>query len=103
MSLAEDARYKIIFHLADAPAHGKIHHDSNDVYYEEGKYEEGNKDEELFTFMKELKIDYYFAKIGNHTEKMISVFKQYIRVSVAKLESVDDLKSLMLNSVSKTM
>ena len=64
----------IIFHIADAPAHGTKYHDDILDDYPDG-YSTDKSSEEIFKALNEKNIHYYFGKIKNDTDKMIEVFR----------------------------
>ena len=72
LSWSDDFGTKVIFHIADAPCHGKKYHDARDRY---PAGDPSNRDEtQIFNQICERNIDYYFGKIDRITDKMIGFF-----------------------------
>jgi hypothetical protein len=65
---------KIIFHIADAPCHGKEFHNESDDY-PDGAPEDVSW-QELFNKMKAKHMNYIFFKIEKCTDKMFKKFKE---------------------------
>ena len=70
---------KIIFHMCDAPPHGKRYYPGHDYldYYPSGD-PSGIEIEDIATKMQEGNIQYYFGKINNTTDGMFQEFKRVI-------------------------
>uniref|UniRef100_A0AC34G222 VWFA domain-containing protein n=1 Tax=Panagrolaimus sp. ES5 TaxID=591445 RepID=A0AC34G222_9BILA len=85
---------KVIFHIADAPCHGRKYHAFDDSFPEgdpNGLTEVG-----LFKEIVRKKIDYYFGKINSWTDNMIDVFSNVYELTGRFLnfempESVQDV------------
>uniref|UniRef100_A0AC34FKG4 Alpha-type protein kinase domain-containing protein n=1 Tax=Panagrolaimus sp. ES5 TaxID=591445 RepID=A0AC34FKG4_9BILA len=66
---------KIIYHIADAPCHGKKYHNlkqGDDKFYDLG-HPNGLTDKRLFSKLRQIRIQYFFGKISNDTDKMIGI------------------------------
>eukprot|EP01127_Copromyxa_protea_P014418 TRINITY_DN4008_c0_g1_i2.p1 TRINITY_DN4008_c0_g1~~TRINITY_DN4008_c0_g1_i2.p1 ORF type:complete len:543 (-),score=111.67 TRINITY_DN4008_c0_g1_i2:121-1749(-) len=64
---------RLVIHLADAPCHGLKYHSCDDSYPDGDP--QGLDPEALLAQMGQLKIDYYFGRINNITDKMIQYFR----------------------------
>jgi len=73
----KDSLARIIFHFADAPAHGTQFH-SSDLH---DNFPNGHPQDpsamQLFREMQEKNISYYFGKINSSTDVMIQKFSEY--------------------------
>lgn len=69
---------RVLMHFADAPCHGNRFHDSkSDTYASYNlKDKNGLTIEDLLSRIKEKNILYYFGKINDTTDKMITQFRQ---------------------------
>ncbi|KAI6192562.1 Efk-1 [Aphelenchoides fujianensis] len=69
----EPATIRVLFHVADAPAHGDHFHLLADDEYPKG---DPNKlmPKEIFRKLRRKRIDYYFGRINHTTDKMIEQF-----------------------------
>ncbi|KAI9558286.1 hypothetical protein GHT06_015039 [Daphnia sinensis] len=81
---------RIIFHLGDAPPHGKtIFHDGR----HRDDYENGHpRDpplEELFRDMRRKKLMYYFGRINGECDRMIAAFEKYYGEKIETLDSAE--------------
>uniref|UniRef100_A0AC34GJX0 VWFA domain-containing protein n=1 Tax=Panagrolaimus sp. ES5 TaxID=591445 RepID=A0AC34GJX0_9BILA len=79
LSWSDDCGTKLIFHICDAPGHGKKYYDLPSdcslASYDNRSDHLFEKDEEFyFNILFHKKIDYYFGKINSYTDKMIKVF-----------------------------
>ncbi|XP_057380126.2 alpha-protein kinase vwkA-like [Daphnia carinata] len=100
---------RIIFHLGDAPAHGKtIFHDGR----RRDDYENGHPNDpplqELFREMRRKKLMYYFGRINGECDRMIATFERYLGEKIETVDSAEVgnvLRSVMesvMRSVSVT-
>nr|SVE70442.1 EOG090X06SH [Daphnia similis]SVE71697.1 EOG090X06SH [Daphnia similis]SVE72328.1 EOG090X06SH [Daphnia similis] len=81
---------RIIFHLGDAPPHGKtIFHDGR----HRDDYENGHRRdpplEELFRDMRRKKLMYYFGRINGECDRMIAIFERYYGEKIETLDSAE--------------
>ncbi|KZS11039.1 Uncharacterized protein APZ42_023761 [Daphnia magna] len=81
---------RIIFHLGDAPPHGKtIFHDGR----HRDDYENGHPHdpplEELFRDMHRKKLMYYFGRINGDCDRMIATFERYYGGKIETLDSAE--------------
>lgn len=101
------SKNKIIFHMGDAPNHGKSYHNmpsSKDDYYN-GFPRELNINI-LFKRIKKMNLKYFFARIKASTDKMIKEFKRIggdSIVSVLDLSSVNLFEKLVTSLVTETI
>lgn len=66
---------RVIVHIADAPAHGRLYHDdSMDDNHPDGD-PEGRDLDKLVETAASRRIDYYFAELNDSTRKMIDHFR----------------------------
>lgn len=91
LSWPQQSRTRIIYHLGDAPPHGKeMYHPDRD-YIDD--YELGHKNdpslEKLFEEMRSKELMYYFGRINGECDKMISVFETYYGDTIEKMDSTD--------------
>ena len=68
---------KFIFHIADAPSHGKLYTDSHDAF--PGGCPCGLKIEDIAKVIEQQKIQYKLLKVGTNLDRMPSVFKTHIK------------------------
>uniref|UniRef100_A0AC34EZU3 Alpha-type protein kinase domain-containing protein n=1 Tax=Panagrolaimus sp. ES5 TaxID=591445 RepID=A0AC34EZU3_9BILA len=99
----EEYGTKVIFHIADAPCHGKKYHDLDD-YYPNGD-PEGKSEVELFKQICDKNIDYYFGKINASTNKMIDIFSQAYGKHITDFNITDvlEITSAVFTAVSKSV
>ena len=107
VNLGWSSKNKVLFHVGDAPQHGPRFHNldrSADHYYDHEP--RGLQIEELLSTIKQLKINYFFAKINESTDKMIQEFKNtggHEIVQYTDLKSPDLMGLLVVDSVTKTI
>ena len=107
VNLGWSAKNKVLFHVGDAPQHGPRFHNlgsSADHYYDHEP--RSLQVEELLSTIKQLKINYFFAKINESTDKMIQEFKStggHEIVQYTDLKSPDLMSLLVIDSVTKTI
>ena len=107
VNLGWSSKNKVLFHVGDAPQHGPRFHNldrSADHYYDHEP--RGLQIEELLSTIKQLKINYFFAKINESTDKMIQEFKNtggHEIVQYADLKTPDLMSLLVVDSVTKTI
>lgn len=99
---------RVLFHIGDAPCHGKqFHIDAQDSYPSGDP--RGLKITDLLKILTEKNICYYFAEINKSTVKMIDEFSKVLncldgsKVKVVHLNSADDLSELVSSSISSTI
>ena len=63
---------RVLFHIADAPCHGREYHGDN--IKDNRPNGVGISIPEQLLRLRSMKIDYYFGRITEHTDKMIKVF-----------------------------
>ena len=89
---------RILFHVADAPCHGKQYH--NDVYDEFPNGDpRGLHARDLLNVLEGLKVKYWFAKLTDKTDKMIIEFKRLLRMATM-LEQVRKLSNNTAHKMS---
>ncbi|XP_028404560.1 alpha-protein kinase vwkA-like [Dendronephthya gigantea] len=94
---------RILFHIADSPCHGTRFHDpSVGDEYPNGD-PRGLHIEDLLSKLDELKIIYWFAKLGNTTDLMIKVFQSIMKINEIDLASADDLVGAVAGSISASV
>eukprot|EP00117_Sycon_ciliatum_P020161 scpid34954/ scgid18041/ Alpha-protein kinase vwkA; von Willebrand factor A alpha-kinase len=71
---------KLLIHIADAPCHGKQYHNGVSDSNPEGDPNRRTHDE-MMRKMAENKIQYFFGKINDSTDKMIGIFEQALQIS----------------------
>ncbi|RUP47906.1 kinase-like domain-containing protein [Jimgerdemannia flammicorona] len=77
---------KIIFHVGDAPPHGRIFTSGSDNY--PGGDPNGLRHETVLRKMRSLGILYYFGSINNSTDRMIEIFQQTLgKITVFNVKS----------------
>jgi hypothetical protein len=77
----------LVLHFADAPCHGLNYsglEKSNDDY-PNGVFSKDIPYEDIFYFLKEMKIHYYFFKLSNETDFMMKKFQEIYN----KVKTVD--------------
>uniref|UniRef100_A0A914QHB4 VWFA domain-containing protein n=1 Tax=Panagrolaimus davidi TaxID=227884 RepID=A0A914QHB4_9BILA len=95
---------KVIFHIADAPCHGKKYHNIGHDDYPNGDPKE-RTETNLFRKIKENDIDYHFGRINNTTDKMIQVFteafgKEIKQYDIKKITMTESVISAVCHSVT---
>ncbi|CAL4124210.1 unnamed protein product [Meganyctiphanes norvegica] len=77
-NLSWTAPNRLLMHFADAPCHGSRFHEGLWDRYKKDNYKDikGLKIKDLIKKLKELDIKYYFGKINESTNKMITEFKK---------------------------
>lgn len=95
---------RILYHIADAPCHGREFHDMSDDYPGGDKY--GLKIEDLLNGLNQKNVIYYFGKINSSTDKMIGEFNKRMGV-FGKPKFIDMVSctdaSKMMESVSHSV
>uniref|UniRef100_A0AC34GYA0 VWFA domain-containing protein n=1 Tax=Panagrolaimus sp. ES5 TaxID=591445 RepID=A0AC34GYA0_9BILA len=96
---------KVIFHIADAPCHGKKYHTlRGGDDYPNGDPKE-RTETSLFAKMKQKDIDYHFGRIDQTTDKMIEVFSQAYgseikQYDIKKITMTESVISAVCHSVT---
>ncbi|PAA66394.1 hypothetical protein BOX15_Mlig014772g1 [Macrostomum lignano] len=100
---SEDAGTRIIFHMADAPCHGKRFHNLSDSYPNGDP--KGRTENALFAAMKRLHIDYYFGKINSSTDRMIELFSlAYGRpITEFSVDAIANIAGSVINSITTSI
>lgn len=103
MDWSDKSGTKIIFHLGDAPPHGKgTYHNSRDDY--EAGHPSDVKLPILFSSMKQKEIMYYFGKINSSTDRMIQVFEShYGKIDTFDTKEVAKISECVTASVMKSV
>uniref|UniRef100_A0A914Z546 Alpha-type protein kinase domain-containing protein n=1 Tax=Panagrolaimus superbus TaxID=310955 RepID=A0A914Z546_9BILA len=94
---------KVIFHIADAPCHGKKYHDRDDSYPMGDP--KGRTETNLFKQITENGIDYYFGKINNSTDKMIKIFGEVYNQEITEfdIKNVTAITESVISAVSTSV
>lgn len=101
--LAWAKQTRILFHIADSPCHGTRFHDpSVGDDYPSGD-PRGLQIEHLLGKVEELKIIYWFAKLGNATDLMVQVFQGIMKINLIDLASAEDLIGAVAGSISASV
>lgn len=101
--LAWAKQTRILFHIADSPCHGTRFHDpSVGDDYPNGD-PRGLQIEHLLGKVEELKIIYWFAKLGNATDLMVQVFLGIMKINLIDLASAEDLIGAVAGSISASV
>lgn len=101
---------KLIVHFADAPCHGTKYHSLKDDY---PNGDPNNlQPEDLLRRLMAKRIDYYFMKIKNATDKMVEIFKEVyshgraefrvVQVDTAAKDFVPQVVKSITNSMIRT-
>jgi hypothetical protein len=77
----------LVLHFADAPCHGVKYsgYEKKNDNYPEGVKSKDIPYEDIFYFLKEMKIHYYFFKLSNETDLMMENFQEIYN----KVKTVD--------------
>jgi hypothetical protein len=70
---------RILFHVADAPCHGRQYHDGVLDDYPNGD-PRGLKAKDLLKVLEDKNVKYWFAKLTDKTDKMITEFTRLMRM-----------------------
>ena len=98
---------RVIFHIGDAPQHGKRFHDISarkDNYYDSEP--RGLCIEKLLSSLKIKRLNYYFGRITKHTDKMIREFESVGGKGIVQTVDMKDPSNLfneVINSISRTI
>ena len=99
---------RVLFHIADAPCHGKRFH--NGCYDSHPSGDPRGLDlTNLLRFIVENQINYYFAEINGTTFKMIDEFNKELsmlsgnEIKSCSLKNVKDLEMLATNSITNSI
>ena len=94
LSWPEKSGSRILFHLADAPPHGKERYHNHGDNYPNG-HPRDKPLETLFREMHQKKLSYYFGRINKECDKMVRVFEIYYG---SKIDSLDTSKASLISS-----
>ena len=68
---------RILFHIGDAPCHGRKYHDTRTP----DEFPDGDPNgiiiEEMLDKLYQSQVEYYFGRLKSHTDKMIEVFNEH--------------------------
>ena len=78
---------RLIFHMCDAPAHGIEFHAPGLSDNYPGGDPAGLTCEELFDQMRQRNIQYYFGKITDYTDQMITVFSRAYKEEISSFDT----------------
>ena len=97
---------RILFHVGDAPCHGRRFH--NDAYDEFPDGDpRGLKIEDLLRKVKQLGLIYYFARLNNTTDKMIAEFAAVMggpdQIDTFELKDASDLMPAVSEAISESI
>lgn len=99
---------RILFHVGDAPCHGKRFHASAGDDYPDGD-PRGLNITSLLRKLVDLKIRYYFAEINTSTRKMIDEFNRELNsfgadsINVVNISSVGNMLELVTKAVTESI
>lgn len=95
---------RIIFHLGDAPPHGRERYHSHADTYVNG-HPSDRPLQELFGEMRRKELLYYFGRINSECDKMVSVFETYYGQSIEKMDTtkVSTICSSVTESVMRSV
>lgn len=97
---------RILFHVADAPCHGRRFHDGVLDDYLNGD-PRGLRAEDLLNNLEQHRVKYWFAKLADTTDKMVQVFRSILKdpeiLQQVKLDSVEELMPAVADSVSSSI
>lgn len=100
LSWPQQCGTRIIFHLGDAPPHGKtLFHNHRDSY--ENGHPKDRPLKDLFEEMHRKELMYYFGRINHECDKMINIFENYYGQRIDKLDSTQ--VSSICRSVTETV
>jgi hypothetical protein len=100
---------RIIFHLADAPPHGKhgkhIFHDSRHRDDYPNGHPRDRPIQDIFLEMRTKKLNYYFGRINDECDMMISVFEKYYGQRIEPMDSTkaQTICSSVMESVMRSV
>ena len=80
---------RILFHVADAACHGRQYHDDVLDYYPNGD-PRGLNARDLLKVLEDHNIKYWFAKLTDKTDKMITAFQRVLKMP-SRLEQVREV------------
>lgn len=89
---------RILYHIGDEPCHGSSFHDYRAEEYPNGD-PTGLNMADILRSMAEKRIMYFFGKIYDRTDKMISMFRK-MRISDLPIEQVDQVDASSLIQVA---
>ena len=97
---------RILFHIGDAPCHGRrFHNDALDDYPSGDP--RGLRIEDLLRKVKQLGLVYYFAKLNDSTDKMIKEFATVMggsdQINTVELKNASDLMPAVSESISESI
>mmetsp|Transcript_5167 Transcript_5167/g.6572 ORF Transcript_5167/g.6572 Transcript_5167/m.6572 type:complete len:389 (+) Transcript_5167:2-1168(+) len=73
---------RLIFHIADAPCHGRRYHPYKDDYPDGDPH--GLNPEDFIQYFARNRIDYYFYKLDNGCDQMLPIFEKAYRATTKK-------------------
>ena len=73
--LAWGSKTRVLVHIADAPAHGEEYHEPG-MHDDYGGRQDPDPAEMIAYLGNTKRVNYYFVRITQHTDKMISKFRQ---------------------------
>jgi hypothetical protein len=105
LSWPSDGGTKIVFHIADAPPHGKPkYHDSTSDDHPRGHPSDPDLTS-VFTRMKSLQIMYYFGRVNDSCDKMLKVFEGFYGspIEAFNTSNSDDITASVTAAVSTSV
>lgn len=94
---------KLVFHICDAPCHGRQFHNLGDSYPNGDP--KGRKHTDLFAQLLRSKIQYYFGRINIHTDLMIKKFEQVYEgpIETFDIKKVENICGSVVTAVRDSM
>lgn len=99
---------RILIHVGDAPAHGRLYHDlgnKGDAYFESDQ--DGSIGCSHILELIELKVKYFFGRLNAYTDKMIEKFRSYtenkMTIEEVDLEKYENLLPFIVESVTRSI
>ena len=91
---------KVIFHIADAPCHGRLFTSAADDTYPDGD-PKGRTHKALFNLLRDNGIQYYFGKINSSTDKMMELFSHAYGETITDFDvkDVEKISSSVIGAV----
>ena len=94
---------RVLFHVADAPCHGRRFHNYVEDYYPNGD-PQGRSIKKLLGDLTARNVEYYFAEMNKLTTKMIDEFnKELNMIKKLQLTNLKDLPELVADSIAASI
>uniref|UniRef100_A0A914D067 VWFA domain-containing protein n=1 Tax=Acrobeloides nanus TaxID=290746 RepID=A0A914D067_9BILA len=105
LSWSTENAFKVVFHIADAPCHGRDFHALGDLDSNAAGDPNGRSHIDLFKQIRDKGVEYYFGKINNSTDLMVQKFSEAYGSPITdfNIANVANIRDSVVSAVTATV